>query len=143
MAHRVLFVCEGNRARSQMAEGLLRQLGGRRFEVYSAGIRPKGLAPQTVEVMQEIGIDVSGQVSQRVEEFAGETFDHVIIVCSVVNREYPSLAGGGERLFWDVEDPSAGVARGLSLMDAMRASRDDLRARIEAFVARQPPAAQE
>ena len=118
-----------------MGEGLLRHLGGDRFDVYSAGTVPKGLAPQTIELMREIGIDVSPQRSQHVDEFAHERFDHVIIVCSVARETCPPFTAEGERLFWDVEDPSDGVARGLSLMDAMRASRDDLRARVEAFLA--------
>ncbi len=79
---RALFVCTGNRARSQMAEGLLRHLAGDRFQVHSVGTEPKGLAPLTIDVMKEIGIDVSGQRSKPVQEFAGQPFDYVITVYS-------------------------------------------------------------
>jgi len=81
MKERVLFVCTGNRARSQMAEGLLRQLGGDRFDVHSAGTMPSGMSELTIEVMREIGIDVSGQRSKSVDEFARQGFDYVITVC--------------------------------------------------------------
>jgi arsenate reductase len=118
-----------------MAEGLLRHLAGERYDVFSAGTAPSGLARHTVEVMREVGIDVSGQRSQHVDEFADQSFDNVIIVCSVAKDSCPPFAYEGERLFWDVEDPSDAVARGLGLIDAMRATRDDLRDRIEAFIA--------
>ena len=131
---RVLFICTGNRARSQMAEGLLRHLAADRFEALSAGTNPGGLAPQTVEVMAEIGVDVSGQRSQHVDEFAREHLDYVIIVCGIAIEACSPLAHEGERVFWDVEDPSAAVSRGIPLMDALRAARDDLRSRVAAFV---------
>lgn len=131
---RVLFVCTGNRARSQMAEGLLRQLAGDRFQAYSAGTEPKGIAPQTVEVMGEIGIDVSGQRSKPVEEFLGQAFDCVITVCDVASERCPTFPGEGRRLHWSVEDPAEAEARGEAAIEAFRAARDDLRQRIERFV---------
>lgn len=118
-----------------MGEGLLKHLGGEHYDVFSAGTAPSGLARHTVEVMREIGIDVSGQRSQHVDEFADQSFDHVIVVCGVAKDSCPPFAHEGERLFWNVEDPSEAVARGVNLVDAMRAARDDLRARIEAFLA--------
>ena len=131
---RVLFVCTGNRARSQMAEGLLRHLAGGRFEAHSAGTIPSGLADETVAVMQEIGVDVSGQRSQHVDEYAVERFEYVITVCDVARESCPVFPGGGTRLHWSIEDPSDGYARGDTLLDAFRAARDDLRGRIEKFV---------
>src|SRR3989337_4436307 len=128
---RVLFVCTGNRARSQMAEGLLRYLAGDRFEVHSAGTKPRGLAEQTVEVMREIGVDISGQRSKHVEEYAGQPFDHVITVCDSARQSCPGFPGGGERIHWDVEDPADTIARGESSLGAFRAPRDELRSRIE------------
>jgi arsenate reductase len=118
-----------------MAEGFLRHIAGERYDVFSAGTAPSGLARHTVEVMREVGIDVSGQRSQHVDEFGGQSFDYVIIVCSVARGRCPPFAYEGERLFWDVEDPSDAVARGMGLTDAMRAARDDIRGRIEAFIA--------
>ena len=132
---RVLFVCTGNRARSQMAEGLLRHLAGDRFEVHSAGTEPKGLAAHTVAVMREIGIDVSGQRSEHVDVYAGQRFDYVITVCDSARQACPAFPGGGERIHWDVEDPADTIARGDGPLDAFRAARDELRRRIEEFLA--------
>jgi len=131
---RVLFVCTGNRARSQMAEGLLRHLAGDRFEAHSAGTIPSGVADETVAVMKEIGVDVSGQRSKHVDEYAGERFDYVITVCDVANESCPVFPGGGRRLHWSIEDPSDAYERRGTLLDAFRAARDDLRGRIEEFV---------
>ena len=131
---RVLFVCTGNKARSQMAEGLLRRLAGARFEVHSAGTEPKGLAALTVDVMAEIGIDVSGQRSKSVDEFTGQRFDYVITVCDSARESCPVFPGGGRRIHWSVEDPADAEARGESALAAFRAARDDLRSRIETFL---------
>ncbi|MFB3093232.1 MAG: arsenate reductase ArsC [Dehalococcoidia bacterium] len=99
---RVLFVCTGNRARSQMAEGLLRHLAGDRFQACSAGTEPKSIARLTGEVMREIGVDVSGQRSKSVAEFAGERFDYVITVCDSARERCPAFPDGGERIHWSV-----------------------------------------
>lgn len=131
---RVLFVCTGNRARSQIAEGLLRHLAGDRFEVHSAGTKPKGLAEQTVEVMREIGVGISGQRSKHVEEYAGQPFDYVITVCDSARQSCPVFPGGGERIHWDVEDPLYAELRGESTVQALRDARDELRSRIEGFL---------
>jgi arsenate reductase len=132
--NRVLFVCTGNRARSQMAEGLLRHLAGDRFRVDSAGIEPKGVARSAVEVMREIGIDITGQRSKPVEEFADQRFDFVITVCDSARERCPVFAGEGTRLHWSVADPADAEARGESPLAAFRAARDDLRTRIEGFL---------
>jgi len=137
MNQRVLFVCTGNRARSQMAEGLLRHLAGDRFDVFSAGTIPSGMSELTIEAMRETGIDVSRQRSKSVNEFAGQAFGYVITVCNAANEACPVFPGRGERLHWDIEDPSDIEARGVPLMEAFRIAREDLRRRIEAF-ARQP-----
>ena len=131
---RVLFVCTGNRARSQMAEGLLRALAGDSFDVYSAGTMPSGLSDLTIGAMREIGIDVSAQRSKSVDEFAGQAFDYVITVCDSARQICPTFPGEGERLHWDVADPSDIEARGVPLIGAFRIARDDLRARIEPFL---------
>ena len=135
---RVLFVCTGNRARSQITEGLLRHLAGDRFEVHSAGTKPKGLAEQTVEVMREIGLDISGQRSKHVEEYAGQPFDYVITVCDSARQSCPVFAGGGARIHWDVEDPLYAELRGESTVQALRDARDELRSRIEGFLRTEP-----
>ena len=135
---RVLFVCTGNRARSQMAEGLLRHLAGDRFDVHSAGTQPKGLAEQTIGVMREIGIDVSGQRSKHVDEYASQPFDYVITVCDSARQACPVFPGGGKRIHWDVEDPADAEARGESTVQAFRDARDKLRGRIEGFLGTEP-----
>ncbi len=130
----MLFVCTGNRARSQMAEGLLRHLAGDRFQACSAGTEPKGVAYLTVEVMEEIGIDIRGQRSQSAEEFAGERFDYVITVCDSARERCPAFPGGGKRIHWSVEDPAEAEAREEPSRQAFRAARDDLRTHIEEFL---------
>ena len=133
MMKRVLFACTGNKARSQIAEGLLRHLAGDRFEAHSAGTRPSGLADETVAVMREIGIDASGQRSKHVDEFAGQAFDYVITVCDSARQACPVFPGGGQRLHWDVEDPADTEHGGASRVDAFRKARDVLRGHVEEF----------
>src|SRR5881296_3606523 len=96
---RVLFLCTGNSARSQMAEGLLRNLADSRFDVVSAGTNPKGLHPRTIEVMKEIGIDVSRQTSKDVKQFLSEKFDYVITVCDRAKQHCPVFPGA-EPIHW-------------------------------------------
>jgi arsenate reductase (thioredoxin) len=131
---RVLFVCTGNRARSQMAEGLLRHIAGDRFEVHSAGTLPSGLSELTVAAMHEIGIDVSRQWSKHVDDFEGQSFDYVITVCDTAKESCPVFPGG-EQLHWSIEDPSDIEARGVPLVEAFRIAREELRKRIETFAA--------
>jgi arsenate reductase len=136
---RVLFVCTGNRARSQMAEGFLRNCAGHRFEVYSAGTKPKGLSPITVEVMHEVGIDVSEHRSKSVEEFVSEDFDYVITVCDVARAACPKFDRSKRQLHWSVTDPAELEASGVVSIEAFRDARDQLRSRIEDFIRRESP----
>jgi arsenate reductase len=131
---RVLFVCTGNRARSQMAEGLLRHIAGDRFEVHSAGTLPSGISELTVAAMHEIGIDVSRQWSKHVDDFEGQSFNYVITVCDTAKESCPVFPGG-EQLHWSIEDPSDIEARGVPLVEAFRIAREELRKRIETFAA--------
>ena len=134
---RVLFVCIGNRARSQMAEGFLRHCAGDRFDAYSAGTKPKGLSSITVEVMREVGIDVSGQRSKSVEEFVSEDFDYVITVCDVARAARPRFDRSKRHLHWSVTDPAELEGAGVVSIEAFRAARDELRVRVEEFVQRE------
>ena len=102
---RVLFLCTGNSARSQMAEGILRSAAGDRFDVFSAGTHPKGLHPQSVAAMKEIGIDISHQTSKDVAVYAGEKFDYVITVCDRAKQQCP-IFPGAEPIHWGFEDPA-------------------------------------
>lgn len=104
---RILFLCTGNSARSQMAEGWLRHLAGDRLEVFSAGTRPAGLNPNSVDVMREVGIDISRYRSKSVDELEGEQFDYVITVCDNAKEACPIFPGPAKRLHKSFEDPAA------------------------------------
>ena len=128
---RVLFLCTHNSARSQMAEGLLRHFGGDRFEVFSAGTVKTAVRPEAVAVMDEIGVDISGQTSKTLEQFLGLPFDAVITVCDDANDACPVFPGARDRVHWSIPDPSAVEGSERDRMEAFRAARDDLRGRIE------------
>lgn len=105
---RVLFLCTGNSARSQMAEALLRKHGGQYYEVYSAGTEPKGIHPLTMKVMQEAGIDMSQHYSKALTEYLGKIhFSFLITVCDRAEKSCPIFPGMGIRLHWSFEDPAA------------------------------------
>lgn len=106
---RVLFVCTGNSARSVMAEALLRQHGGDRFEVYSAGTEPKGINPLTLRVLAEAGLDASFARSKSVDEFLGQSFDYVVTVCDQARQTCPVFPGVHRSLHWGYEDPAAAI----------------------------------
>ena len=131
---RVLILCTGNSARSQMAEGLLREMGGAQFAVASGGVAPTHVRPEASEVMREIGIDISGHHSKSVVEFTGQEFDYVITVCDNANQECPIFPGRTERIHWSIEDPAAVEGNEQVRLDAFRRGRDDLRERLKNFV---------
>jgi arsenate reductase (thioredoxin) len=132
MKARVLILCTGNSARSQMAEGLLRHLAGDRFEVFSAGTRPVGLSPNAVAAMAEAGIDISGQRSKSVDEFQGQQFDYVITVCDRAKEACPVFPGPGKRLHHSFDDPATASAGEQPAI--FRAVRDQIRAWVREFV---------
>ena len=107
MKQRVLFLCTGNSARSQIAEGWLRHLAGHRFDVFSAGTHPVGLNPGSVEAMAEVGIDISQHRSKHVSEFAGQPFDYVMTVCDRAKESCPHWSGATHLLHWSFDDPAA------------------------------------
>ena len=131
MKQRVLFICTHNSARSQMAEGLLRNLGGERFEVFSAGTEATHVRPLAIRVMAEIGIDISGQQSKTLDRYLGEPFDDVITVCDAANEACPIFPGAKQRRHWSFEDPSKATGSGDDQMAVYRRVRDEIRARIE------------
>src|SRR5438067_9815911 len=104
---RVLILCTGNSARSQMAEGLLRHDAGDRFEVESAGTKPSIVRPEAIAVMRELGIHISGYRSKHVDEFEGQHFDYVITVCDTAKESCPVFLGSTKRLHHDFDDPAA------------------------------------
>ena len=135
MKHRVLILCTGNCVRSQMAEGLLRHLGGAGYEVHSAGSRPNGyVSPLAIEVMREMGLDISGHRSKSVSEFAGQRFDTVITVCDSAAEECPVFPGA-QRVHWSIWDPGAATGSPEEKLAGFRRIRDDLASRLRTFVA--------
>jgi len=133
---RVLFLCTGNSARSQMAEGFLRHLAGDRYEVLSAGIQPKGLNPLAVRVMRELGIDISGQRSKDVSEFLGQNFSYVITVCDRAKESCPVFPSPAQRLHWSLEDPAEAEGCEEDRLAVFRRVRDEIAGHIRDFIAR-------
>ena len=123
---RVLILCTGNSARSQMAEGLWRHAAGDRWEVFSAGTKPSRVRPEAIAVMKEIGIDISAHRSKSVDEFAGQEFDYVITVCDHASEICPVFPGKTQRLHWPFEDPKDEAA--------FRKVRDQIQSRIKQFL---------
>ena len=130
---RVLILCTGNSARSQMAEGLLRHDAGNVFDVFSAGTKPTRVRPEAITVMREVGIDISGHRSKSVDEFAGQDFDYVITVCDNAKESCPIFPAKTKRLHWSIEDPAAVQGSEEEILTAFRRIRDELRARLQAF----------
>ena len=128
---RVLFLCTHNSARSQMAEGLLRQLAGDRFEVMSAGTEATHIRPLAIRAMDEIGIDISGQESKTLDRYLDEPFDYVITVCDDANEACPFFPGAANRLHWSFEDPSRVEGSEEERLAVFRSVRDRIRERIE------------
>jgi arsenate reductase (thioredoxin) len=128
---RVLFLCTHNSARSQMAEGMLRNLAGGRFEVMSAGTEATHLRRQAIKVMNEIGIDISGQESKTLARYLGQPFDYVITVCDEANEACPVFPGAKNRLHWSLEDPSRADGSEEERLAVFRRVREEIRERIE------------
>ena len=124
---RVLILCTGNSARSQMAEGLLRHDAGDKFEVASAGTQPGKLRAEAVEVMKEIGIDISRHHSKLVEEFADQAFDYVLTVCDHAKETCPIYPGHTNRLHHSFEDPAAVEGSEQERLSVFRKVRDQIR----------------
>jgi arsenate reductase (thioredoxin) len=134
MKQRVLFLCTGNSARSQMAEGLLRHLAGHRFDVASAGTHPVGLNPLAVQAMQELRVDLSGHRSKNMSEFTNQTFEYVVTVCDRAKDACPRWPHAATLLHWSFEDPAAAGGTEADRLHAFRTIRDQIRTRIDAFI---------
>jgi arsenate reductase len=133
---RVLILCTGNSARSQMAEGILRHDGGDAFEVESAGLKPSVVRPEAIRVMQEIGIDISGHRSKSVDEFAGQEFDYVITVCDNAKETCPIFPGRTTRIHHSVEDPPPpGAKSDEETLSIFRRVRHEIREWMKRFIA--------
>ncbi len=135
---RVLFLCTGNSARSQMGEAFLRHYAGDKFEVHSAGLEPKGINPYTIRVMDEIGIDIRGQHSKDTRPYMGRVFFHyVITVCSSADKSCPQAlwAQGGKKLHWPFDDPAAIEGTDEEKLAKFREVRDQIGTKIQQWIA--------
>ncbi len=136
MKTRVLFLCTGNSARSQMAEAFLRHYAGDRFDVYSAGLEPKDINPFTVRVMEEIGIPLTGQYSKAVREYMGKLhFGYLITVCANAEERCPAtFPGVGQRLHWAFDDPAAVGGTDEVKLSKFRQVRDQIDRRLREWL---------
>lgn len=137
---KVLFLCTGNSARSQMAEGFLRDMAGDRFEPLSAGMEARNeIHPMAVQVMQEVNIDISGQHPKGLEEYLGKTFIHyLIVVCSKANetcpRIWPGLLSEENRFYWPFDDPAEATGTDEEKLDVFRRVRDEIREKLVEWI---------
>ena len=127
---RVLILCTGNSARSQMAEGLLRARAGDRFEVESAGTKPSLVRPEAIAAMRELGVDLTSHRSKSVDEFRGQHFDYVITVCDNAKESCPVFPGSVTRIHWSFEDPAAATGDEAARVAEFRRIRDQIDARF-------------
>ena len=136
---KVLFLCTGNSARSQMAEAFLRKYSGDQFEAYSAGLEPKEIHPYTRLVMKEAGISLTGQRSKHLSEYMGKVhFSYVITVCAQADERCPAVFPGmGRRLHWAFDDPSAFAGTHAQIVDKFRQVRDEIGGRIQTWLQEQ------
>ena len=135
---KVLFLCTGNSARSQMAEALLRNYAGDHYEVYSAGLEPREINPLTYQVMEELGLDLSGHTSKDLTPFIGKiSFDYMITVCGNAEESCPIFPGMGIRLHWDIEDPSKFAGKPAEKVAKFREARGRLDQKIRLWLSQQ------
>ena len=127
---RVVFLCTHNSARSQMAEGWLRNLGAERFEVHSAGTEATRVRPLAIRAMAEVGVDIAGYASKTLERYLPEAWDEVITVCDDANEACPFFPGGKRRRHWSFPDPSRATGSEEEQLATYRRVRDAIRARI-------------
>jgi arsenate reductase (thioredoxin) len=131
---RVIFVCTGNSARSQMAEALLRRDGGSAFEVVSAGVSPRGVHPMTIRALADVGIDIRDARSKPVGEFLGQRFDYVITVCDRARATCPVFPGGNVTLHWGIDDPAEATGTDEERQAAFNRALKELSIRIHTFL---------
>lgn len=131
MRKRVLILCTGNSCRSQMAEGVLRHYGSDLFEVFSAGTKPSSVNPKAIQVMKEIGLDISGHRSKHVDDFKGQSFYYVITVCDNAKESCPFFPGNTKRLHWEFPDPPHDKEITESVIEEFRKVRDMIHAKFK------------
>jgi arsenate reductase len=134
MKRKVLILCTGNSARSQMAEGLFRHEAGDQFDVFSAGTKPTQVRSEAIAVMKELGIDISGHRSKSIDEFKDQEFQSVITVCDNAKESCPLFSGNTQRLHWPFEDPAAVQGTEEERKAAFRKVRDQIHGRIMVYL---------
>ena len=130
----IIFICTGNACRSQIAHGLLENIAGDRFNVFSAGSHPSRVHPMSNKVMEEVGIDISHHTSNDIEEYLHKGIDIVITVCDNANKLCPVFPGKVERLHWSIDDPFKGWDYNENEMDCFRETRQEIEYRIIDFL---------
>ena len=137
---RVLFICSGNSARSQMAEAFLRGHAGDQFDAYSAGLEPQAIHPMTVEVMAERGFDLAGHRAKGLDEYLGKIhFGILVTVCNRAKETCPVFPGGGTRLHWPFDDPAAATSSEEERLAKFREVRDAIELRIREWLRERSP----
>lgn len=130
---RILFLCTGNSARSQMAEAILREAGDNKYIVYSAGTDPKGIDPRTIVVMNEAGLDISTQTSKDIDFFVGQQFDYIITLCDRARERCPAFPGATS-INWSFEDPAEASGNRDMQLKKFRKVRDEITRRIRLWM---------
>jgi arsenate reductase (thioredoxin) len=134
---RILVLCTGNSARSQMGEALFRHIGGEGWEVHSAGTKPGIVRPEAIEVMKELGLDLTGHRSKSVDEFTGQIFNYVVTVCDNARDNCPVFPSNINRIHWSFEDPAAVEGPEEVRLAAFRRIRDQIHQRVNEFFAKE------
>lgn len=132
---RILFLCTGNSARSQLAEAIMRHFRGDEFEVFSAGTDPKGVHPKTIQVLKEIGIDTSVLRSKHVSDLPVKEFDWVITLCDSASQNCPVFFGTGIKMHHAFSDPAAVSGSDQEVLASFRKVRDEIKTFILSFKA--------
>ena len=132
----LLFLCTGNSCRSQMAEGWAHALAGDDLRIQSAGIEAHGKNPRAIKVMQEVGIDIAAQESTKLTDEMLEWADYVVTVCGHADQHCPALPSGTRKEHWPLDDPARATGSEEEIMQVFRASRDDIRQRVEDLLQR-------
>ena len=130
----IIFICTGNACRSQIAHGLLENISGNRFNVFSAGSLPSRVHPMSIKIMKEIGIDISHHTSDHIDDYMDKGIDIVITVCDNANKLCPIFPGNINRLHWSIDDPFKGWDYNENQINSFRRTRDEINARILDFL---------
>ena len=131
---KIIFICTGNACRSQIAEGIMRQLAGDNFDVFSAGSHPSLVHPMSIKVMKEIGIDITSHTSDPISNFLSKNINIVVTVCDNADKVCPVFPGKVERIHWSIKDPFKGWGSNPDDLVNFRFTRDDLVVRIKNYL---------